>query len=211
MNFKITTIITILIASLLSSCVTPTPPARIYTLAGAVSSGPLGAQAAQKPLVIEVLPLKIPERLKRPQLVIGTRHSTQLKILEQDRWSSMFNDELQDAFTSGLSQQLNAVARARGARADTQSVYRIAITLQQYSAIPGDEVHTHFGWTITQLNDDSRENLALACQAAFSKTVGNGVDDVVKGIQAIVAEATQAIAVNVQSLNNGETGKCISN
>lgn len=200
----------LLLTALLGACATTTShQVRFYSLAGSnLANSTTENTAATAPIAIEVLPINVPERLKRPQLVLNSNNTAQLKILEQDRWSSSFNDELQDAFVSGLSQQLNAVDISRGGRLANQPAYRIAIVLQQYNATPGQQVNANFGWTITRLNGDIREYKALSCQATFSQTVGNGVNDVVRGIQATVVEATQAIAANVNSLNKGETGKC---
>jgi len=206
MNF--TQPIVFILATMLTACVTTSSPkAHFYTLASTNTKSQI-AQSSAAPIAIEVLPINVPERLKRPQLVITNKNSAELKILEQDRWASSFNDELQDAFVSGLSNQLNAIDVSRGGRVASQPTYRIAITLQQFSATPGEQVQAHFGWTITRLAADARENKAFSCQATFSKAVGNNLNDVVKGVQETVAEAIQAISSNVNSLNNGEIGKC---
>jgi uncharacterized lipoprotein YmbA len=204
MNFTQLTVF--ILAAMLAACATPTNNVRFYSLADANLAK---SQAANSPVIaIEVLPVNVPERLKRPQIVITSKNTSQLKILEQDRWSSAFNDELQDAFVSGLSQQLNAIDISRGGRVANQPIYRIAIVLQQFTATPGEQVNANFGWAITRLNTDPRENKALSCQTTLSKTVGNDMNAVVKGIQETIAETIQAIATNVTSLNNGESGKC---
>jgi len=208
---KLTQSILLLMAAVLTACATPTNNVRFYSLADAsLIKSKVESQSSAPPINIEVLPINVPERLKRPQLVITSKNSAQIQILEQDRWSSSFNDELQDAFASGLSQQLNAIDISRGGRVAQQPVYRIAIVLQQFSATPGDEVMANFGWAITELNNTARSNPipSVTCQTTISKTVGNGTNAVVKGLQEAVAEATQAIATNVKNLKNGEVGKC---
>jgi uncharacterized lipoprotein YmbA len=81
---------------------------RFYTLS--VRSEPSEIKALPRdpstPIFIDILPVNVPERLARPQLVVRFRDSgpeTQLFILEQDRWSSPFNYELRDAFASGIA------------------------------------------------------------------------------------------------------------
>lgn len=197
-----------ILAGMLAACATPANNLRFYSLA---NTSPAKSSVVNAPVMaIEVLPMNVPERLKRPQLVISSKNTAQLKILEQDRWSSSFNDELQDAFVSGLSLQLNAIDISRGGRLANQPTYRIAIVLQQFSATPGEQVQANFGWTITRLNAEARStgNRALSCQTNIKKPVGNGMDTVVKGIQETVAEVIQAIAANVNSLNSGESGNC---
>jgi uncharacterized lipoprotein YmbA len=207
MNFKPILIFVLL----LTACATPHNNLRFYSLATASAGDTAENMQSTAPIAIEVLPVNVPERLKRPQLVINNSNTAQLKILEQDRWSSTFNDELQYAFVSGLTQQLNAIDISRGGRVPNQPVYRIAIVLQQFTATPGDQVNANFGWTITRLDTAAaRENKALSCQATFSKPVGNNVNEVVMGIQATVTETTMRIAASVNSLNHGEAGRCTS-
>lgn len=213
MIFRQYTIFVLILAAMLSACVTSTSTARFYTLANDISpKNQAENMPPAAPIAIEVLPIKVPERLKRPQLVITSKNSSQLKILEHDRWASSFNDELQDAFVSGISNQLNAIDISRGGRVANQPTYRVAIVLQQFNATPGEQVQANFGWTITRLNADARSagNNTLSCHATISKMVGSDIDAVVKGVQETVADAIQVIAANVRSINNGEAGKCNS-
>ena len=211
MNIFKSTVLMWALAAMLTACASPGTSARFYSLA---NHNPAKSQSEHSPvptpIAVEILPVNVPERLKRPQLVITAKNSTQLKILEQERWSSSFNDELQDAFVSGISQQLNAIDISRGGRIANQPTYRIAIVLQQFNATPGELVAANFGWTITLLNaaKNSTDNLTLSCQSSIVKTVGNNTDAIVKGIQEAVTDTVKAISANVTSLNNGEQAKC---
>jgi len=198
----------VLLALTLAGCATPATT-RFYTLANPTKAL-IAASPTSSPIAIEVLPINVPERLKRPQLVVSTQGSTQLKILEQDRWSSSFNDELRDAMASGISGQLGATDASRGGRVAGQPVYRIAIVLRQYNAIPGDKVQTNFGWSITRManSTNSGTEASLACQAAISKPAGNSMDDLTKGVRASVEEVVQLISANVTSMNNDGKGEC---
>lgn len=213
MNFTQSTVLMLVLAAILTACATPSASTRFYTLANNV---PAKNQAENlptaTPIAIDILPVNVPERLKRPQLVITAKNSSQLKILEQDRWSSSFNDELQDAFVSGISNQLNAIDISRAGRTANQPTYRIAIVLQQFNATPGEQVQANFGWTITRLDASARsaDRRALSCQTTITKTVSNDMDAVVKGVQESVTDVIQAISANVTSLNSGEEAKCSS-
>ena len=213
MNIIKSVLLMLALAAMLTACASPGKSAHFYSLA---YHNPAKSLAENSPvataIAVEILPVNVPERLKRPQLVTTAKNSTQLKILEQERWSSSFNDELQDAFVSGISQQLNAIDISRGGRIANQPTYRIAIVLQQFNATPGEQVAANFGWTITLLNaaQNSTDNRTLSCQSSIVKTVGNDTDAVVKGIQEAVVDAVKAISANVTSLNNGEQAKCTS-
>jgi uncharacterized protein len=218
MNFTKSTVLTLALAVMLTACATPTTTARFYTLANSPAKNQAENLPTAAPIAIEVLPVNVPERLKRPQLVITAKNSSQLKILEQDRWSSSFNDELQDAFVSGISSELNAIDISRGGRMANQPTFRIAIVLQQFNATPGEQVQANFGWTITFLNAGARAgtsanstgNRSLSCQATISKIVGSNIDAVVKGVQDAVADVIQTISANISSLKNGDETKCSS-
>ncbi|MES2580314.1 MAG: PqiC family protein [Pseudomonadota bacterium] len=213
MNFTKFTVLMSVLAAMLTACATPSTTARFYTLANSSpAKSPTANLPTAAPIAIEILPVNVPERLKRPQLVITAKNSSQLKILEQERWSSSFNDELQDAFVSGISNQLNAIDISRGGRTANQPTYRIAIVLQQFNATPGEQVQANFGWTITRLDAGARsaDKRALSCQTTITKTVGDDMDAVVKGVQEAAADVIQAISANVTSLNSGEEAKCSS-
>ncbi len=190
----------------LASCAANVPT-RFYTLSTPVNTTqPVIKTTA---ISIEVLPVNVPERLKRPQLVISTQ-GTQLKILEQDRWSSSFNDELHDVFASGIAAQVGAVDVTRGGRVANQPIYRIAITLRQLDAVPGDKIQANFGWTITRLDTSSgvSKDTVISCQLTITKPVSNSIDAVVQGMQATVADVVAAISANVTSLNSSNAAEC---
>jgi len=190
----------------LASCAANVPT-RFYTLSTPVNTmQPVSKTTA---ISIEVLPVNVPERLKRPQLVISTQ-GTQLKILEHDRWSSSFNDELHDVFASGIAAEVGAVDVTRGGRVANQPIYRIAISLRQLDTVPGDKIQANFGWTITRLDTGSvvSKDTVTSCQLTITKPVGSSIDAVVQGMQAAVADVVTAISANVISLNGSNAAEC---
>ncbi len=209
MSFTKSTILVIALTATLAACATPAAT-RFYTLANHMQNQPTVVPKTM-PIAIEVLPVRVPERLKRPQLVITSKNTSQIKILEQDRWSSSFDDELHDAFVAGITNQLGAIEVSHSRRLANPPTYRIAIALQQFNATLGEQVQTNFAWTITRLNADSSlaDKGTLTCQTSINKSVSNDIDAVVKGVREAVAEAIQAISANVSSLNNGEAGNCL--
>ncbi|MDI1362627.1 PqiC family protein [Methylotenera sp.] len=198
----------VVLAIALAACATPAT-VRFYTLSNQTQSKPAGVSNTT-PIAIEVLPVRVPERLKRPQLVITSKSVSQIKILEQDRWSSAFNDELHDAFVSGITNQLGAIDISRGGRVANQPIYRISINLQQFNATLGEQVQTNFVWTITRLNagTSSGDMPSLSCQSIISKTVTSDINAVVISLQEAVADVTKAISTNVTSLNTGRNATC---
>ncbi len=163
------------------------------------------------PVFIDVMPVRVPERLARPQLVVSIKgHQTQLLILEQARWSSHFNYELRDAFAAaiaakiGVINEISDIGESHGNRAPGHPVYRIAIELRQFDATMGDRVNTRFDWTIAH----STQALQAACYSIISEASGSSMESLVKGIQNVVTTAAERIAQSLIELNRSGATTC---
>ncbi|MDY7579627.1 PqiC family protein [Herbaspirillum sp. RTI4] len=193
------------ITALLAACASP--PTRFYTLATPLSPAATSSAAARPAtLLIDVLPVAVPENLARPQLVLGQQSGggARIDVLEADRWSSPFNNELRDALSAGLTARLGATDVARGGRSG-QPVWRIAVSLRQLSAVRGERVQASYSWTVSH-SDDGRIS---ACQLTVSEAVqGADLDALVQGVQRTVAQATGAIAATVEALAAGSKTAC---
>ncbi|SFH63143.1 hypothetical protein SAMN04515618_101261 [Collimonas sp. OK307] len=194
----------IAVALLLAGC--SSPPTRFYTLSAPAQSIPAVQNAR---IFIDVAPVTLPERLARPQLVVrsaGSSSSTRVDILEQERWSAPFNSELRDALASGIANRLGATDVSRSGRPTDQPVYRIAVELREFDAVPGDKVQATYGWTISR-SDNSRSS---ACQLSVSEAVTPGIDALVLGVQRTVADAVNGIAANVVAFKANTASDCKS-
>lgn len=191
-------------AMLLGACGT-TPPAQFYTLAAtpASAAGARPTQGAQT--FIEVMPVAVPERLARPQVVVRS-DATKLDVLEQDRWSSPFNNELRDALAAGIASRLGAIDISRSGRQPDQVSYRIAIELRDLDAVRNGQVQASFGWSVTRSDD---RKTAVCRLTVVEPVAGGAVSDVVVATQKVVANAAEAIAGNVRALQAGQTAKCV--
>ncbi|MGH8762225.1 MAG: PqiC family protein [Nitrosospira sp.] len=191
------------------------PATRFYTLSvpselsepSVATGAPRHSRQSPLPIFIEIMPVNVPERLARPQLVVrsqGSGRETQLLILEQERWSSHFNHELRDAFAIGIASQTGAVNETRGIPTFDQPGYRIAIELGQLDAIVDDKIQARFGWTITRSTDGRN----AACYSVISEPVGGGIEGVVKGMQQAVSRVVAEVSKNVIELDNGQVATC---
>ncbi|HWW07098.1 PqiC family protein [Collimonas sp.] len=182
-------------ALLLAGCASA--PTHFYTLSAPLPT--TSAPAAQDARIfIEVVPIAMPERLVRPQLVVrsaGSASSARVDILEQERWSSSFNNELRDALANGIANRLGATDVSRNGRPTDQPVYRIAIELRQFDAVPGQQVQATYGWTISR----SGSSRSSACQLSVTEAVAPGIDALVLGVQRTVADAVNGIAANLMA------------
>lgn len=182
-------------------------PTRFYTLSvQPQDNAPTATQAQNAQIFIDVSPVTLPERLARPQLVVRTTSGTRVDILEHERWSSPFNNELRDALASGIASRLGAIDVSRSGRPADQPVYRITIALREFDAAPGEKIQATYGWTI--MRSDNRRT--TACQLTTSEPVGPGIDALVQGIQRTVASAVIGIAANITTLKANAPPVCQS-
>jgi uncharacterized lipoprotein YmbA len=78
-----------------------TEPARFYTLSPLAIPG-LEAEAAGEGIAIGVGPIKLPEHLDRPQIVVRTSRN-ELKLAEFDRWAGSLGDDFSRVLAENLS------------------------------------------------------------------------------------------------------------
>jgi uncharacterized protein len=198
------------VALLVAGCVS-IPEARFYTLSESSESSAISEardprlSLSSSPIFIDVMPVNVPERLARPQLVVRTKgQAPQLFILEQERWASHFNHELRDAFATRIAGQTGAINETRGNREPGQTGYRIAIELGQFDAVVGDAVNARFGWMITRTTDGR----GAACYSVLSEPVGGGIDGVVEGVRRVVSRVAAEISSNLVELDTGQGATC---
>ena len=157
------------------------------------------------PIFIEVMPVSVPERLARPQLVVSSKgQDGELLVLEQARWSSPFNLELRDALAAAIAGKIGAIKVIRRGRLAGQPIYRIAVELSQFDATVGGRVNARFDWTITH----STQARSAACYSVISEPAGDSIESLVKGIQHVVAAAAESISENLMQLNGGGAASC---
>ena len=157
------------------------------------------------PIFIEVMPVSVPERLARPQLVVSSKgQDGELLVLEQARWSSPFNLELRDALAAAIAGKIGAIKVIRRGRLAGQPIYRIAVELSQFDATVGGRVNARFDWTITH----STQARSAACYSVISESAGDSIESLVKGIQHVVAAAAESISENLMQLNGGGAASC---
>ena len=173
-------------------------PDNYYTLASTVPAADTAPSTvgSAAPLYIELAPVAVPERLARPQMVVGRPNGgVQVDVLEQHRWAASFENELQDALASGIAARLGALDVTKGGRQASQPVWRIAVQVRQFDAIDGGRVDAGFNWTLRR----SDENRTMVCQLNVGEPVASGIDAVAEGAQRVTAAAAAAIARSVSA------------
>ncbi|MDR3384690.1 PqiC family protein [Cupriavidus basilensis] len=192
-----------LAAAMLAGCASPDP--RYYTLAqgpaAATATGTEGRAAAPaQPVWIEVAPVRVPERLNRPQLVVRDgKDGNALKLLDLSRWSAPLPDELRDALSQQLQARLGAVDTYQQGLSEVEPVFRITTEVVRLDADVGQRAGAIINWTVRRLPDGKvkagRTQAELAAPGA--------VDGVVAAYRQIVASTADDIAAGVETLRRG--------
>ncbi|WP_427312676.1 PqiC family protein [Cupriavidus sp. H39] len=190
--------------AVLAGCASPEP--RYYTLAqgpGAVAA-PAPAPAAAPStdtLWLEVAPVRVPERLNRPQLVVrdggnGNGSDASLRLLDLSRWSAPLPDELRDALSQRLQATLGAVDTYQQGLSDVQPLYRITTEVLRLDADLGQRAGATINWTVRRLPDGK----VVSGRTQAELPAPGAVDGVVAAYREIVASTANDIAAGVQSL-----------
>lgn len=178
------------LTAIVTACGTAAP-IRFYTLSNTYQTAPAKSSYNN----IELRPVKVPERLKRPQIVLNSATGPQLTLLENERWGATFDDELHDAIYSELNHLV----------APTLKGYQVNVTLQQLQVVKGQSVQASFSWKVQSLPTAPNQgaNNSGLCQFDAQQEVGNSVDAAVQGIQKVVTQLSGKIAQSINRLDAG--------
>jgi uncharacterized lipoprotein YmbA len=188
----------LLAAAVLAGCASPEP--RYYTLAGSGSASDAAAGSSsardKEPLMIEVPPVRVPERLNRANLLLGDGKGA-LKMMEQDRWSAPLPDELRDALSQRLQASLGAIDTYYHRDASGAApLYRVTVEVVRMDAEPGRSAGATINWAVQRFPDSK----VTAGRTQAELPAPGGVDSVVAAYQRIVAGTAADIATAIRSL-----------
>ncbi|NUT13466.1 MAG: membrane integrity-associated transporter subunit PqiC [Cupriavidus sp.] len=189
-------------AAILAGCASPEP--RYYTLSqgpGAVAAPTPAAAPSTDTLWLEVAPVRVPERLNRPQLVVrdgqnSSGNDAGVRLLDLSRWSSPLPDELRDALSQRLQATLGAVDTYQQGLSDVQPLYRITTEVLRLDADVGERAGATINWTVRRLPDGK----VVSGRTQAELPAPGEVDGVVAAYRQIVASTANDIAAGVQAL-----------
>ena len=124
----------------------PSPPVVYYTLSPVQ---PGAAPAGKAALAVEVLPVRIPELLQRPQMLVP-EGADGLTLLEARRWGNPLDRDLQRVLVRNLAVFLGsgAVVASPGGEQVGASL-RVQVEVQRWDARGGKGLVLEATWTIT--------------------------------------------------------------
>lgn len=199
------TLAAVAVATLAVGCAAPKD--RYYTLAAPTGAAATSAATTSTtPLFIEMAPVALPERLARPQMVVRMNApGAEVRVLEQHRWASSFENELRDALAAGVASRTGAIDVTKGGRQASQPVWRIAVQVRQFDAVEDNRVDTAMSWTLRRVDREA----ALSCTWSASERTDAGIDALASGAQRLAKRAADAIGDQVLALQGSATAGCI--
>lgn len=156
---------------LLSACFGGrTPDSSFYIL----STGKDVSVVSQQKISVGVLPVKVPDFLDRPQIVLNETH-TELSVSELNRWSEPLSQVTQRALTENLQKRFpNAYVQPKGY--DDQTFQRlIHVSIIQMTGELGKEASLSVWWRIQNMNGKelyrARFDETIACGKTYADYV----------------------------------------
>ena len=179
-------------------------PLRYHTLSrpGAATSS-RGSAA----MLVEVLPIAVPERINREDLVL-TGPGGQLDVRDGDRWAAPLGDEIRQLVDDSLWRRLRAAdtyAAPVAVSADGLPQYRLALRLERLEAIPGQRAVSEATWTLRRLP----QGKPAICRAlAVEPLPAVTMTAAVAALSATSAQVSEAIATSLERLHGGVADPC---
>ncbi len=197
--------------TLLTACSFSSTP-NYYTLASTVKMLP-GSSIRS----IEVLPVGLPDRLDRTQLIVQD-DAGKSKILDLQRWTSALSSELRDGLSSNLQQRLGAVDRYHSGMVTTQPTYRIAADFAHFDisgsrVIDGKSVSNSIDvsvtWSVKRVEVAGTSiDRQIACRMDFNtavdRTMGSGVNAIVIASRQSLDKVSAAVASSILAFDQGK-------
>jgi len=192
----------VMVAALCSGCGSA-PKERFYTLAPAsgpaTAAAPATASNAQPRLTIAIGPVRVPDAVDRPQMVVR-EGPNRVEILEQQRWAGSLRSEIGRALAAGVGERLpDARVSAADSQAARSAAYRVGIDVERFDAALNGSVSVQALWTVRQ---DNGTQLASGRYSATEPTGAGGYEAIaaayartLAGLSSVIADAVQGAPI----------------
>lgn len=184
----------------LTSCTSV--PTRFYTLVPQASKAPAATPVAG--YRIDVLPVTIPARDDRPQLVVR-QGDDRVALLENEEWIAPLADQVRSAVSAALSRRLGVMDVHGLPDAGDEPVYRIKLDVRRFESVAGRYARIDAAWSVHRKGGDGP---AVRCNSSLEEPVGSGIGALVQGHQKALAALSGHIAGTVRAMAGGAHASC---
>jgi uncharacterized lipoprotein YmbA len=177
-------------------------PVRYYTLTPPPDKT---LRASETTLTIDVRVVHAPPQLNRTELMVRTG-PTEVTLLENERWASPVNDEIEDALRLELQRKL---VRMTGLRPGFAKLW-LDIDVQQLEAEFGRYALIEASWSATLSATGQRSNGARVTSCTFQaeEKIPTGYAGIVEGYQREIAALADAIVAALTGPTSGIGAPC---
>lgn len=177
------------------ACLRSTPPVVFHSLQAV--SPKKGERGLGRDLAVEILPVRLPGVLQRPQIVtsLGPHQLT----LSSHRWGNALEKDMQRVLVENLSVLLGSdrvVSSPHGPRVN--AAYRVEVDVQRCDGRPGGTLSFQATWMIIGVKGDA----ALVLRKTKLEEPVQGLDP-----EALVTAHNQALAALSREIAEGLTGQ----
>ncbi len=128
-------------------CFRPSPPVTYYTLRPMPREAPAAPPSG---IALEVLPVRLPELLQRPQMVV-TQDSGALGLAETQRWGNPLDQDMRRVLVENLGMLLGSDAVVASPYGDrVAAAYRLEVEVRGCAVQPGDGLGLEAVWMVTR-------------------------------------------------------------
>lgn len=196
MKKKTTGALAVLLAALVCAGCASAPKERFYTLAPAPSAVPAAAAATPPRYAVAIGPVKVPDAVDRPQMVVR-EGPNRVEILEQQRWAGSLRSEIGRALAAGVGAALpDAQVSVNDSQAGRTAAYRVAVDIERFDAALNDSVSVQALWTLRQeggtLVRSGRYNATEPTGPGGHEAIAAAYARALAGMSTVIAEALRA-------------------
>jgi len=168
--------------------------------------GPLSLETAKPAspmtsMALEVMPVRLPETLQRPQLVMEVRPGA-LSLLETHRWGNGLDRDIQRVLVENLSMLTGSdtvVAYPFGDR--VKATHRLEVDVHRLEGKPGGTLTLQATWMVAP--PQGGQALLLRKTTLQRPVQGQDADALVAAHNLIIGDLSREIAVELRALATG--------
>lgn len=151
---------------------------------------------SDKNINVTVTRVKVPDMLNKTQMIISSEDSTQVKVMEYERWGESYPEIIQSTVTNDLIAYLPNAYVKRTFFDSENTQYNVNIEVNKLQAYQGDKVILSAWWNIT----DAKGNILQKAQGSYeAKVVGDDIQDLVNAQALAVHQMSEEIAISLAS------------
>jgi uncharacterized lipoprotein YmbA len=160
-------------------------------------------------MLVEILPVAMPERLNREEMVL-TGESGQLTVRDSDHWAAPLSDEIRHIIAEALWRHLWAADVYQAPvtpSADGLPQYRLALRIERFEAIPGRSAVVEGSWTARHLP----QGQPITCLAGIAIPLSDRTPEAAaSALSKATSQLARLIADSIAQMEQDGTRTCPS-